>query len=498
MENKIHSFPGFAKGLRPRDLDRAHLKFGDFLTGLPIAPLVNPSPALNYPMDGNDQVGCCVVAGWDHYRQIVTQLLTGNGLNFTQDQIWAFYKTQNPNFDPNGTAQTNGPGSSSDNGMDIQMFLEYLQQNNLIVGFASIDYTNPQEMRAAIYIGLSIITGVTLQEAQMQQFGLGIWSSVPGSPIDGGHCVPGSGDVNDEIEIVSWAKVIKCDPSFISKQMNQAWFVITQYHIDHPNFRDNFDLEAFAAAVYSITQGKIVIPVKKSPAQLFSRTLKEGMSGSDVSELQSLLNMAKVDGVFGAKTLEEVILFQTLHNLVPDGVVGAKTQAILSTLIKPKPMTYSKSFTDSVNNTLGYEGGLTQDPNDPGGTTNWGISQRSYPKLNIANLTKEQAIDIYHSDFWVPIKGDSMPECLAMNVFDCAVNCGVGEAIKMMQGSLGVIRDGNIGDRTLAAMAIATPRTAQVFENARELYYESLAQFNLYGSTWIARSKGTLAASLSA
>ena len=44
----------------------------------------------------------------------------------SQDEVWAVYKTQNPGFDPNGTADTNGPGAQADQGMDIQTLLEYL------------------------------------------------------------------------------------------------------------------------------------------------------------------------------------------------------------------------------------------------------------------------------------------------------------------------------------------------------------------------------------
>ena len=170
--------------------------------------------------------------------------------------------------------------------------------------------------------------------------------------------------------------------------------------------------------------------------------------------------------------------------------------SITSLTIKSMPDTYSKSFTDSVNNTLGYEGGLTNDPNDPGGTTNFGISQKSYPNLNIPNLTREMAIGIYYSDYWTPIFGDLMPECLAMNVFDCAVNCGLKPAILMMQEVIGVVTDGVIGPKTKAAMAKATPDMAKAYEAKREYYYEHLVQFPIYGQTWLARAKGTLATSL--
>lgn len=261
--NPIHSNPGFAKGLRPVLPERDHLKFNDFLVGMPIALLTDIAPSLSYPMDGNDSVGDCVVAMWDHLRQVITQLLTGTGLNFTQDEIWAFYKTQNPGFDPNGTAETNGPGSSSDNGMNIQLLLEYLQKNGYILGFAKVDHTNPTEVKAATYIGLALAAGVTLQQAQMDQFSSGQpWTPVAGSPIDGGHGVPfvGYWQSPQDYTLITWAKLQQCTQEFMNTQVGELWFVLTQYHVDHPNFRDNFDLAGFSKAVAQITQGQLTIP----------------------------------------------------------------------------------------------------------------------------------------------------------------------------------------------------------------------------------------------
>ena len=54
------------------------------------------------------------------------------------------------------------------------------------------------------------------------------------------------------------------------------------------------------------------------------------------------------------------------------------------------------------------------DPHDAGGETNFGISKRQYPNLDIKNLTKQQAADIYKRDYYAKVKGDSMPAWLAL------------------------------------------------------------------------------------
>lgn len=232
-------------------LQKESLKFGSFLTKMPEYPLVDTPPSFVYPMDGNDTVGDCVVAGFDHARQTITGLLTGTQQNFTQQEIWDFYKTQNPEFDPST--------DKDDNGMDVQTFLEYLVANKYILAFASIDYMNEAEFRAAMYLGLGILTGVQLRNIQMQQFAKGKWSYVPKSPIDGGHCIPFIGYGKSQATCVTWGKEIPCTDSFIKHQMDEAWFILMQEHVDHPEFRNHFDLPAFSEAVSEITGGKVVI-----------------------------------------------------------------------------------------------------------------------------------------------------------------------------------------------------------------------------------------------
>ena len=100
---------------------------------------------------------------------------------------------------------------------------------------------------------------------------------------------------------------------------------------------------------------------------------------------------------------------------------------------------------------LSYEGGLVENPLDPGGLTNWGISSRSYPSLDIRNLTRDDAASIYKKDYWDAVHGDELPGPMAVAVFDSAVNQGAGTAKRMLQIALNVEADGIIGPRTIKA-----------------------------------------------
>ena len=69
------------------------------------------------------------------------------------------------------------------------------------------------------------------------------------------------------------------------------------------------------------------------------------------------------------------------------------------------------------------------DPDDPGGATKFGIDQRSHPEVNIRELTKEKAIEIYWKE-WLEDGCEPMPSPYAEVFFNCAVNMGLGRARK--------------------------------------------------------------------
>ncbi len=89
---------------------------------------------------------------------------------------------------------------------------------------------------------------------------------------------------------------------------------------------------------------------------------------------------------------------------------------------------YSDRFNKLIGFVLDHEGRVFEHvEGDPGGDTKFGISKQSYPNLDIANLTEEQAKEIYWNDYWLPLKCDSYStDKMALAVFDSGVNCGVG------------------------------------------------------------------------
>lgn len=146
------------------------------------------------------------------------------------------------------------------------------------------------------------------------------------------------------------------------------------------------------------------------------------------------------------------------------------------------------SFETAVNRVLENEGGYVWNISDPGGETKWGISKRQYPNLNIKELTKEDAKKIYKQDFWDRIDGDELPEDVAFQVFDAAVNHGIGNAIRMLQRAIGVVDDGHFGPLSHAGVRRLAHVDLVLRFNAERLnFYTKLSTWPSFGKGWVNR-----------
>lgn len=138
---------------------------------------------------------------------------------------------------------------------------------------------------------------------------------------------------------------------------------------------------------------------------------------------------------------------------------------------------YSKPFIKIVDYLIDeIEGGHTNTSGDRGGETKYGISKAAYPKLNIAALTRDQAVAIYWRDYWLEAGCESLPPPLGMALFDGAVNLGIPRASKFLQEAVGVVPDGRIGPATVQAARDTDVWDALVeYFSLRATYYHSLA-----------------------
>jgi lysozyme family protein len=136
---------------------------------------------------------------------------------------------------------------------------------------------------------------------------------------------------------------------------------------------------------------------------------------------------------------------------------------------------------------LHEEGGYVNNPNDPGGETNMGISKHSYPNLDIKNLTVDQATQIYYTDFWIPAGCKfalKMP--LDLYMFNFAVTSGVEESILMTQQLIGVTQDGQWGPNTQGTLMKFQGDTS-VYQALCAMHYAANRNFGYFGKGWLSR-----------
>jgi lysozyme family protein len=143
------------------------------------------------------------------------------------------------------------------------------------------------------------------------------------------------------------------------------------------------------------------------------------------------------------------------------------------------------NFPASLALVLQSEGGNDDDPQDHGGRTSRGITQREYdawraeqglPKIDVWTAPQSDIETIYHDEYWLPY-GDMMPAGLDYLYFNNCVLAGPNRATLLLQQALGVNADGRIGPITRQALATLDPTTViQRYSAAASTFYRSLGQ----------------------
>jgi len=150
---------------------------------------------------------------------------------------------------------------------------------------------------------------------------------------------------------------------------------------------------------------------------------------------------------------------------------------------------------------LKNEGGYVWHEDDPGGETNMGVARMFYPDLDIKNLNREQAIEIYYDDYWLPMNLSGIyDENLVLQIFDFGVNSrskryGFNTALKAIQRIVDVEQDGKIGPITKDAINNYVGDIVYLYINERKKYYFDLArrkpELQVFLTGWLLRADHT-------
>lgn len=165
-------------------------------------------------------------------------------------------------------------------------------------------------------------------------------------------------------------------------------------------------------------------------------------------------------------------------------------------------------FAECLEHILEMEGGYSNDPYDPGGPTNRGItlkvfagwrgerltgSNRASLTARLKKISSKDVAAIYRKNYWRRAQCADFAPGLALMHFDCAVNQGVGRAIKFLQRAVETDVDGEIGPLTRAAAArMPVTEALERYAGLRRKHYRSLHHFWRFGRGWLRRVTRTL------
>lgn len=159
----------------------------------------------------------------------------------------------------------------------------------------------------------------------------------------------------------------------------------------------------------------------------------------------------------------------------------------------------AQNFAPALSRALVSEGGYSDHPDDPGGATMKGVTQRVYdayrerrnlPRRSVRLIEDAELQAIYRRQYWDAVKGDRLPAGVDYVVFDGAINSGPAQSVKWLQRALGTVKvDGAIGEATLAAVE-AYPDHDQLIAlmlGRRLAFLEALKTWRVFGSGWSRR-----------
>jgi len=154
------------------------------------------------------------------------------------------------------------------------------------------------------------------------------------------------------------------------------------------------------------------------------------------------------------------------------------------------------NFKECLDLVLKSEGGYVNNPADPGGMTNLGVTKRVWEEYTghgadekeMRSLTPKKVAPLYEQKYWRPCYGEVLPRGLDFVVFSMGVNAGPGRSVKLLQQSLGCVPDGVIGPRTRELISASNTATLIAkFSESRREYYRALKTFPIFGKGWLAR-----------
>jgi lysozyme family protein len=155
------------------------------------------------------------------------------------------------------------------------------------------------------------------------------------------------------------------------------------------------------------------------------------------------------------------------------------------------------NFDQAFERLIGHEGGYSNDPDDPGGETMFGVTKRVAIANGYAGAMRDlplaTAKEIYRKSYWDTVRADELPDAVRFDVFDCSVNSGSGQAIRFLQRATSTADDGRLGPVTMRAVKAIDPQLLDKrLSGYRLKFMAELKTWPSFGRGWAARIAANL------
>lgn len=158
------------------------------------------------------------------------------------------------------------------------------------------------------------------------------------------------------------------------------------------------------------------------------------------------------------------------------------------------------NFDPCLKEILLHEGGFINNPKDPGGMTNLGVTKAVYDdwighpvnESIMRKLTPQLVTPLYRRKYWDVVRADDLPIGIDLCAFDFAVNAGTNRAARYLQRMVGAVQDGVIGPKTISMIqqfcrSNQHIMTVMRYQDMRREYYGQLNTFKTFGRGWLRR-----------
>lgn len=205
---------------------------------LPAPPAFVEAPSgVNWGMDDNDRLGCCTVAGVDHLIAAWNATYGQNDPRPTDAEIESTY-----------FSLTGGADSGCVEADVLKTWKTDGLFGNQIAAYVPVKPRSILEIHQSIAFYGGVYLGIACPASMQQQFAAGKpITYVPGSPIEGGHCIDGIGYTHDGILCVTWGQVVEVKYSFLAHYATEAWAILSHELVTKGGNQLGIDLKTLRA-----------------------------------------------------------------------------------------------------------------------------------------------------------------------------------------------------------------------------------------------------------